>query len=91
VSKPKRREARENKLNQVQKGGLNITEGKVEGPQMLAYFGADVDRGERTVGVDVDRVIDVGMEGGNKVWGCGGVKVLGPGNVVKELAVDKLF
>jgi len=33
----------------------------------------------------------VGAEGGDEVQGCGGVKVLGPGDVVEELAVDKFL
>ena len=91
MSKPKGRETRKNKLNQVQEGGLDITEGELGGPQVLAYFGADVDRGEGAVGVDMDRVMGVGAEGSDEVWGCVGVEVLGPGDVVEELAVDKFL
>jgi len=58
---------------------------------VLAYFGTDVDWGECTIRVDVDRVVGISAEGGDEEWGRGGVKVLGPGNVVKELAVDKLL
>jgi len=58
---------------------------------VLAYFGTDVDRGESAIGVDVDRVMGVGAEGSDEVRGCVGVKVLGPGDVVKELAVDKFL
>jgi len=58
---------------------------------VLAYFGTDVDRGESAVGVDVDRVMGVSAEGGDAVRGCVGVEVLGPGDVVEELAVDKLL
>jgi len=58
---------------------------------VLAYFGADVDRGESAVGVDMDGVVGVGAEGGDEVQGCGGVEVLGPGDVVKELTVDKFL
>ena len=58
---------------------------------MLAYFGTDVDRGEGAVGVDVDGVMGVGAEGGDEIRGCVGVEVLGPGNVVQELAVDKFL
>ena len=58
---------------------------------MLAYFGADVDQGKGAVGVDVDRVMGVGAEGGDEVWGCVGVEVLGPGDVIEELAVKKLL
>jgi len=36
---------------------------------VLAYFGTDVDWGEGTVRVDVDGVMGIGAEGGNKVWG----------------------
>jgi len=91
VSEPKGREARKDKLNRVQKGGLNIAEGELGGPQVLAYFGTDVDRGESAVGVDVDGVMGVGAEGGDKIWGCVGIEVLGPGDVVEELAVDELL
>jgi len=91
VSKPKGRETRKDKLNQVQKGGLDIAEGEIGGPQVLAYFGTDVDRGKGAVGVDVDGVVGVGAEGGDEIWGCVGVKVLGPGNVVEELAVDEFL
>jgi len=58
---------------------------------VFAYFGIDVDRGKGTIGVDVDRVMGVGAEGGDEVRGCGGVEVLGPGDVVEELAVDELL
>jgi len=58
---------------------------------VLAYFGTDVDRGESAVGVDVDGVMGIGAEGGDEVWGCVGIEVLGPGDVVKELAVDKFL
>jgi len=50
---------RKNKLNRVQKGGLNVAERELGGPRVLAYFGTDVDRGESAVGVDVDRVMGV--------------------------------
>jgi len=91
VSEPKGREAGEDKLNQVQKGGLNIAERELGGPQVLAYFGTDVDRGESAVRVDMDGVMGVGAEGSDEVGGCVGVKVLGLGDVVEELAVDKLL
>ena len=58
---------------------------------MLAYFGTNVDRGESAVGVDVDGVMGVGAEGGDEVRGCVGVEVLGPGDVIEELAVDELL
>jgi len=91
VSKPKGRETREDKLDRVQKGGLDIAEWELGGPQVLAYFGTNVDRGEGAVGVDVDRVVGVGAEGSDEVGGCVGVEVLGPGDVVEELAVDKFL
>jgi len=58
---------------------------------VLAYFGTDVDWGKGAVGVDVDGVMGVGTEQGDKEGGCGSVKVLGLGNVVQELAVDKFL
>jgi len=58
---------------------------------VFAYFGTDVDQGESAVGVDVDGVMGVGAEGSDEVWGCVGVEVLGLGNVVEELAVDKFL
>jgi len=58
---------------------------------VLAYFGTDVDRGESAVGVDVDGVVGVGAEGGDKIRGCVGVEVLGPGDVIEELAVDEFL
>jgi len=58
---------------------------------VLAYFGTDVDRGESAVGVDVDRVMGVGAEGSDEVGGCVGVEVLGPGDVIEELTVDKFL
>ena len=91
MSEPKGREARKNKLNRVQECGLDVTEGEFGGPQVLAYFGTDVDRGEGAVRVDVDGVVGVGAEGGDEVGGCVGVEVLGLGDVVKELAVDKFL
>jgi len=91
VSEPKGREARENKLNRVQKGGLDVAERELGGPRVLAYFGANVDRGESAVRVDVDGVVGVGAEGSDEIWGCVGVKILGPGDMVEELAVDKFL
>jgi len=58
---------------------------------VLAYFGTDVDWGESAVRVDVDRVMGVGAEGSDEVWGCVGIKVLDPGDVIEELAVDKFL
>jgi len=91
VSEPKGREARKDKLNRVQEGGLDVTKGEFGGPQMLAYFGTDVDRGESTIRVDVDRVMGVSAEGSDEVGGCVDIKVLDSGNVVEELAVDELL
>jgi len=91
VSEPKGRETRKDKLNRVQEGGLDVTEGEFGGPQVLAYFGTDVDRGEGAVGVDVNGVMGVGAEGGDEVWGCVGVEFLGPGDVIEELAVDEFL
>ena len=91
MSEPKGREARKNKLDRVQKGGLNITEGELGGPRVLAYFGTDVDRGEGAVGVDVDGVVGVGAEGSDEIGGCVGIEVSGLGNVVEELAVDEFL
>jgi len=58
---------------------------------VLAYFGTDVDQGKGAIGVDVDGVMGVGAEGGDEVRGCGGVKVLGPGDVIEELAIDEFL
>jgi len=91
VSEPKGRETRENELNRVQKGGLDVTKREFGGPQVLAYFGTDVDRGESAVGVDVDRVMGVGAERGDEVRGCVGVEVLGLRDVIEELAVNELL
>jgi len=91
VSEPKGREARKDELNQVQEGGLDVTEGELGGPRVLAYFGTDVDRGKSAVGVDVDRVVGVGAEGSDEVGGCVSVEVLGLGDMVEELAVDKFL
>ena len=91
MSKPKGREPRENKLNRVQEGSLDISEGELGGPQVLAYFGADVDRGESAIRMDVDGVVGVGAEGGDEIWGCVGVEVLGPGDVVEELTIDEFL
>jgi len=91
VSEPKGREARKDKLNRVQKSGLDVAERELGGPRVLAYFGTDVDRGESAIGVNVDGVMGVGAEGGDEIRGCVGVEVLGPGDVVKELAVDEFL
>ena len=91
MSEPKGREAREDKLNRVQKSGLDVAEREFGGPRVLAYFGTNVDRGEGAVGVDVDGVVGVGAEGSDEIGGCVGVKVLGPGDVIKELAIDELL
>jgi len=91
VSEPKGRETRKDKLNRVQEGGLDVTEGEFRGPQVLAYFGTDVDQGEGAVGVDVDGVMGVGAEGGDKVGGCVSVKVLGPGDVIEESTIDEFL
>ena len=91
MSEPKGRETRKDKLNRVQKGGLDIAKRELGGPRVLAYFGTDVDRGESAVGVDVDGVVGVGAEGSDEVGGCVGVEVLGPGDVVEELAVDEFL
>jgi len=91
VSEPNGRETRENKLDRVQKGGLDISEWELGGPRVLAYFGTDVDQGKGTVRMDVDGVMGVGAEGSDEVRGCVGVEVLGPGDMIEELAVNKLL
>jgi len=91
VSEPKGREARENKLNRVQKGGLDIAEWELGGPQVFAYFGTDVDQGESAVGVDVDGVMSVGAERSDEVGGRVGVEVLDPGDVIEEPAVNEFL
>ena len=91
MSKPKGREAGKDKLNRVQKGGLDIAEGEVWGPWVLAYFGTDVDWGKGAVRVDVDRVVGIGAEWGDEEGGCGSVEVLGLGDVVEELTIDKFL
>jgi len=91
VSEPKGRETREDKLDRVQKGGLDIAKWELGGPQVLAYFGTDVGWGEGAVGVDVDGVMGVGAEGSDEVGGCVSVEVLDPGDVIEELAVDELL
>ena len=91
MSEPKGREARKDKLNRVQKSGLDVAEREFGGPRVLAYFGTDVDRGEGAVGVDVDRVMGVSAEGSDEIWGCVGVECLGPGDVIEELAINELL
>ena len=66
---------RKNKLNQVQEGGLDVAKGEVDGPQVLAYFGTDVDRGKGAVGVDVNGVEGVGAERGDEEGGLNLLKI----------------
>jgi len=91
VSEPKGREAREDKLNRVQKSGLDVAERELGGPQVFAYFGTDVDRGKGAVRVDVDGVVGIGAKGGDEVGGCVSIEVLDPGDMIEELAVDELL
>ena len=91
MRKPRRGETREDKLNRVQEGGLDVTEGEVGGPRVLAYFGTDVDRGEGAVGVDVDGVENVGAERGDEERGLNLLKIDLPGNVVEEVGVNEFF
>ena len=91
MSEPKGRETGKDKLNRVQEGGLDVTEGELGGPRVLAYFGTDVDRGEGAVRVDVDGVMGVGAERSDEVGGRVGVEGLGPGDVVEELTVDEFL
>ena len=59
---------------------------------MLAYFGADVDWGEGTIRVDVDRVEGVvGMEWCDKKRSLSFLKVNAPGDSIEEVGVDKFF
>ena len=82
---------RENKLDQVQEGGLDVTEGEVGGPQVFAYFGTDVDRRESAIGVDMDGVVGVGVEGCDEKGGGSMVEVLDPRDGIEELTTDKFF
>ena len=91
MREPNWREARKDELNQVQEGGLNITEGEVGGPQVFAYFGTDVDQRESTVRVDVDGVMGISMEGGDKEGGSSVVEVLDLWDGTEELATDEFF
>ena len=58
---------------------------------MLAYFGTDVDGGKCTVGVNVDGMEGIGTEGGDKEWRYSMVEVLGLGDGVEELAINKFL
>jgi len=58
---------------------------------VLAYFGTNVDWGKGAVRVDVDGVVGVSAEWGDKEWGCGNVKVLDLGNMVEKLTIDKFL
>jgi len=58
---------------------------------VFAYFSTNVDQGEGAVGVDVDGVMGVGTERSDEVGGCVSIEVLGPGDVVEELAVDEFL
>jgi len=49
MREPKGREARKDKLNQVQEGGLNIAKREVGGPWVFAYFGTDMDWGKHAI------------------------------------------
>ena len=91
MREPNGGEARENKLNRVQEGGLDVTEGEVGGPQVLAYFGTNVDQRESAVGVNVDGVVGVGTEGGDEEGGGSVVEVLDPWDGTEELATDEFF
>ena len=91
MRKPRRGKARKHKFNRVQKGGLDITEGEIEGPRVLAYFGTDVDWGEGAVGVDEDGVEGVGAEQGDKKGGLNLLKIDLPGNMIEEVGVDEFF
>ena len=81
----------EDKLNQVQEGGLDVTEREVGGPQVLAYFGTDVDWGEHAIRMVIDRVVGISAERSDKEWGGGVVEVLDPWNGTGELATDKFL
>jgi len=50
-----------------------------------------VDRGERTVRVDVDGVVGIGAERGDEEWGSGMVEVCGPGDGIEEAAVNEFL
>jgi len=38
-----------------------------------------------------ERVMGVSAEGSDEIWGCVGVKVLGPGDVIEELTIDEFL
>ena len=91
MGKPRRGKARENKLNRVQKGGLNIAEREVKGPRVLAYFGTDMDWRKGAVGVDEDGVEDVGAERGDEEGGLNLLKIDLLSDVIEEVCVNELF
>ena len=82
---------RENKFNQVQKGGLDVTKGEIGRPWVLAYFGTDVDWGEGTIRVNVDGVKGIGMERSDKKQCLSLLKINLPGDSVEEVGVNKFF
>ena len=91
MGKPRRGKTRKDKFNQVQKCGLDVAKGEVEGPRMLAYFGTNVDWGEGAVGVDVDGVEGIGAEWSDEKGGLNLLKIDPSGDSAKEVGVDELF
>ena len=69
VFKPSRWEASESKLEGVNKRGLHVAEGEVEGRGVSSYFCTKVDVGERAVGSELDVVVNEGAEGSDKEVG----------------------
>ena len=91
MRQPRRGKVRENKFNQVQKGGLDIAGREIGGPQMLAYFGTDMDRGEGTVRVDEDGVEGVSVEWSDKEGCLSLLKISPPHNSAEEVGVNEFF
>ena len=69
VLEPSRWKMSESKLEGVNERRLHVTKGEVEGRGVSSYFGTKVDVGERTVGSELDVVVNKSSEGSDKeVW-----------------------
>jgi len=90
VSEPIGRELLENKLDQVDKGGLKVPEGEGSGMGMSANLGTKVNRRKRAVRLDPNIVEDVSLKQGDEGDGMV-IKVDDTGDKAKEILFYKFF
>ena len=90
ITKPSSWALRKKEAEGINKGRLDITKGKMERVGMTTDLSANEDQWEWGISVDMDLVVNVGLERSDEESGVI-VKLIESGNEMEEVGVDKFF